>query len=143
MDLVSNPDQTKIVVVPETEEWSGIFIAHGDPQPLQLFDPSRLDQKQSASVFLRYSKDKGIFTHLHTGGKAYTINGSFTLLIGDRSFPRVTLNQSFSNPYLSIANDGTTLGSYALLSFLGVSQIINNLGREALIYETDLVNPQW
>lgn len=129
-------EHTKVIVVPDIEGVSGIFIFTGKAHPLQLFDLESIPAKDSFSVFLQFQPEKRRFTDMHVGSETFTIQGSMTLRLGDRPFPRISLDQSSGNPYLSIV-EGDGKGGHSLLSFLGTLEVMNKHGENAELFEAN------
>ncbi len=129
-------EHTKVIVVPDIEGVSGIFIITGEAHPLQLFDIESLPAKGSYSVFLQFSPTKKRFTDMHVGAETYSIQGSLTLKLGDKPFPRISLDQSSGNPYLSIVEQNGK-DDFSLLAFLGTLEVLNRSGENAILFEAN------
>ncbi|MCB0321047.1 MAG: hypothetical protein KDD60_08985, partial [Bdellovibrionales bacterium] len=129
----SSNEESKIIVVPSTEKFSGIFFLHGDKQPLQLFDPSTSRYRHVSSCFFRYDSGRKKFTTLLVGEEEFNIHGSLTVILGNGEYPRISLNQAGAVPYISVAiSEGEGESSkFSVLSFLGVLEVVNISGPTA------------
>lgn len=125
----------------------GLLILYTPPISLQEFDPTQVKKEgREFSAFLWYDGGSNRYTELWVQKRAYRIEGNFHLRFG--KYGSLTVDNT--NPYASIvANAGSvnkpngSLRNYrtSILGFLGVRQIINQTGREAVaVFEADQFN---
>ena len=101
----------------------GLFLLSTAAVDLQLFDPSKVSDRESVHAFLRFDLVQNRFDALLIGRREYRINGSFELNLGDM---RVSVDND--TPYVSIV----LISSGSILGFKGLEMVVNQSGWEAI-----------